>query len=67
MVDIDTAASEADYTLPVYAQLPFEPVSGSGAWLTTRDGRRILDLYGGHAVAALGYDHPALINAVRGN
>ena len=65
MVDIDTAASEADYTLPVYAQLPFEPVSGSGAWLTTRDGRRILDLYGGHAVAALGYDHPALIDAVQ--
>ena len=24
-------------------------------WLNTRDGRRILDLYGGHAVAALGY------------
>ncbi len=26
-------------------------------WLTTRDGRQILDLYGGHAVAALGYGH----------
>jgi acetylornithine/succinyldiaminopimelate/putrescine aminotransferase len=65
MGDVDSAAREADYTLPVYAQLPFEPVSGSGAWLTTSDGRRILDLYGGHAVAALGYDHPALIGAVQ--
>ncbi len=33
-------------------------------WLNTRDGRRVLDLYGGHAVAALGYGHPGWTRAL---
>jgi acetylornithine/N-succinyldiaminopimelate aminotransferase len=47
-----------DYLAPVFAQYPIEVVDAHGVWLKTRDGRRILDLYGGHAVAALGYGHP---------
>jgi len=47
-----------DYLAPVFAQYPIEVTGAHGVWLTTRDGRRILDLYGGHAVAALGYGHP---------
>ena len=35
-----------------------------GVYLHTRDGRRILDLYGGHAVAALGYGHPRWLAAL---
>ena len=54
----------SDHLLDVYGQLPFEPVSGAGVWLTTRDGRRIMDLYGGHAVASLGYNHPQLTRAL---
>jgi len=46
-----------DYLAPVFTQYPIEVTSAHGVWLTTRDGRRILDLYGGHAVAALGYGH----------
>jgi acetylornithine/N-succinyldiaminopimelate aminotransferase len=46
-----------DYLAPVFAQYPIEVTGAHGVWLTTRDGRRILDLYGGHAVAALGYGH----------
>jgi acetylornithine/N-succinyldiaminopimelate aminotransferase len=46
-----------DYLAPVFAQYPLEVTSAEGVWLTTKDGRRILDLYGGHAVAALGYGH----------
>lgn len=42
----------------VYAQWPLQVESASGVHLHTRDGRQILDLYGGHAVAALGYSHP---------
>ena len=53
-----------DHLLAVYSQLPLEPVSGDGVWLTTRDGRRIIDMYGGHAVASLGYNHPVLSRAL---
>ena len=55
---------EAPYTVPVYPQLPFEPVAGEGVYLLDRDGRRILDMYGGHAVASLGYGHPRLTAAI---
>jgi acetylornithine/N-succinyldiaminopimelate aminotransferase len=41
----------------VYPMLPFTPVRGTGVYLENTAGRRILDLYGGHAVAALGYGH----------
>lgn len=56
--------NEAPYTVPVYPQLPFEPVAGEGVYLLDRDGRRILDMYGGHAVASLGYGHPRLTAAI---
>lgn len=35
-----------------------------GCDIITSDGQRILDLYGGHAVTALGYGHPRLIKAI---
>lgn len=53
-----------DPLAPVFAQYPFEVVRGEGVWLFGRDGRRVLDLYGGHAVAALGYGHPAWTKAL---
>ncbi len=49
---------------PVFAQYPIEVVNAQGVWLDTRDGRRILDLYGGHAVAAVGYGHPRWLAAL---
>lgn len=58
-------AAEAGWSVPVYDQLPLEPVRGDGVYLETRDGRRLLDMYGGHAVASLGYGHPALLAALR--
>jgi acetylornithine/N-succinyldiaminopimelate aminotransferase len=48
----------------VYPMLPFEPVKGEGVFLEDSSGRRVLDLYGGHAVAALGYGHPRLTAAL---
>jgi len=60
----DPRIREASVTIPVYGQLPFVPERASGCDIFTRDGRRILDLYGGHAVAALGYGHPRLVKAI---
>jgi acetylornithine/succinyldiaminopimelate/putrescine aminotransferase len=54
----------ADHLAPVYAQFPIDVVGASGVHLETRDGRRVLDLYGGHAVAALGYGHPRWLAAL---
>lgn len=53
-----------DHLAPVFAQYPVDVVSGEGVWLLTRGGERVLDLYGGHAVAALGYGHPGWTRAV---
>jgi acetylornithine/N-succinyldiaminopimelate aminotransferase len=58
------AEGPADHLAPVYAQFPIDVVGASGVHLETRDGRRVLDLYGGHAVAALGYGHPRWLDAL---
>src|SRR5580658_5957855 len=58
------ASSLPDHLARVFAQYPLPVVSAEGVWLITRDGRRVLDLYGGHAVAALGYGHPAWTHAL---
>jgi acetylornithine/N-succinyldiaminopimelate aminotransferase len=56
--------AESQHLLQVYAQFDFEPVSAEGVYITCRDGSRLLDLYGGHAVASLGYAHPDALRAV---
>jgi acetylornithine/succinyldiaminopimelate/putrescine aminotransferase len=59
-----TSAKNASFLAPVFAQYQIEVTSAQGVWLTTRDGRKVLDLYGGHAVAALGYGHPRWLEAL---
>jgi len=59
-----TAELEARFLLPAYPPLPIEPVAGEGVWLTLADGRRLLDFYGGHAVALLGHGHARLLAAL---
>jgi len=54
---------EADHLLQVYGQLPIEPTAAQGVYLYCGD-RKIIDFYGGHAVAALGYGHPAMLEAL---
>ena len=54
-----SAQQTSDLLAKVFAQYPLEVVSAQGVWLRNALGERVLDLYGGHAVAALGYAHPA--------
>lgn len=58
-------SSPADHLAPVFATYPLEVVRAEGVWLETREGRRVLDLYGGHAVASLGYGHVGWTRALR--
>jgi acetylornithine/succinyldiaminopimelate/putrescine aminotransferase len=53
-----------DYLAPVFAQYPLPVARAEGVWLYTPEGRRVLDLYGGHAVAALGYGHKGWTRAL---
>jgi len=53
-----------DFLAPVFAQYPLPVISAEGVWLHSSHGRRVLDLYGGHAVAALGYGHPIWTRAL---
>jgi acetylornithine/N-succinyldiaminopimelate aminotransferase len=48
----------------VFAQYPIEVAHGEGVWLFARDGRKVLDFYGGHAVAGIGYGHPRWLAAL---
>jgi acetylornithine/N-succinyldiaminopimelate aminotransferase len=71
MTPLSAAASAApavqaphDYLARVFAQYPVEIVSAEGVWLRNSRGERILDMYGGHAVAGLGYAHPAWTRAL---
>jgi acetylornithine/succinyldiaminopimelate/putrescine aminotransferase len=52
-----TATTHVSHLAQVFAQYPIEVAHGEGVWLYARDGRKILDFYGGHAVAGLGYGH----------
>lgn len=54
---------ESRHLLQVYAQVPIEPRGGRGVMLDCGD-RKVMDLYGGHAVAVLGYGHPELLAAL---
>jgi acetylornithine/N-succinyldiaminopimelate aminotransferase len=55
--------------LSIHQMNTYKPLSvafthGEGAWLTTTDGRRILDALSGIAVSGLGHAHPKLTRAI---
>ncbi len=51
--------------VPTYAKYPLALVSGEGCHVRDADGKRYLDLYGGHAVALTGHCHPRVVAALR--
>jgi acetylornithine/N-succinyldiaminopimelate aminotransferase len=48
-------ALEDAYLLPTYEKFPFVLERGEGCWVWDEAGNKYLDLYGGHAVAAIGH------------
>jgi acetylornithine/succinyldiaminopimelate/putrescine aminotransferase len=55
--------AELSHLLDVYPYLPFKPDGAEGVYLH-EGGRRVIDFYGGHAVAGLGYGHPDVVRTL---
>ena len=51
--------------LKTYRKWPIALDKGDGAWVEDVNGNRYLDLYGGHCVAFLGHNHPAVVAAIK--
>ncbi|MEM6263994.1 MAG: aminotransferase class III-fold pyridoxal phosphate-dependent enzyme [Bacteroidota bacterium] len=49
----------------VYPLFDIEPVRGEGCHVWDKEGRKYLDLYGGHAVISIGHSHPHYINRIQ--
>jgi len=49
----------------VYPLFPIEPVKAQGSWLWDKEGKKYLDLYGGHAVISIGHSHPHYVEALK--
>ncbi len=56
---------EKNYVLQTYLRPDFVFERGQGVWLTDSDGRDYLDACSGIAVNALGYSHPAVVQAIK--
>ena len=49
----------------VYPLFPIEPIKAQGSWLWDKEGKKYLDLYGGHAVISIGHNHPHFVEAMK--
>jgi acetylornithine/N-succinyldiaminopimelate aminotransferase len=58
-------AAESQLLLNTYERNPYLFVSGHDVYLTDAEGNDYLDLLSGIGVTALGYGHPAVLNAIR--
>ena len=48
----------------VYPLFDITPVQAQGCWITDTDGKKYLDLYGGHAVISIGHSHPRYVGRI---
>ncbi|MBX3282258.1 MAG: aspartate aminotransferase family protein [Acidobacteria bacterium] len=56
--------SEREFQVATYSKLDLAIVRGRGPWVWTSDNDKYLDLYGGHAVCAVGHSHPEVVAAI---
>ncbi|MHC4939677.1 MAG: aspartate aminotransferase family protein [Planctomycetota bacterium] len=60
----EVIAAANSYELPTYKRVDIVAARGEGSWLWDLDGRKYLDLYGGHAVTLLGHSPARLADAI---
>ena len=53
------------YIMGTYSQCPIVIETGEGARVTDHNGKSYIDMVAGIAVNSLGYNHPAIINAIQ--
>ena len=56
---------EDNCQLKTYKKFPISIVRGEDVWVWDSEGKRYLDLYGGHAVVATGHCHPDVVTAIQ--
>jgi len=49
----------------VYPLNQIEPVKAEGCYIWDKDGKKYLDLYGGHAVISIGHTHPHYVSLLK--
>jgi acetylornithine aminotransferase len=49
----------------VYPLFSIEPIKAEGSWLWDKEGKKYLDLYGGHAVISIGHNHPHFVERLK--
>ncbi len=65
MTTQDVIALEDLYQIPTYSRMPLALARGEGSYVWDLEGRKYLDLYGGHCVALLGHSPPRVVEAIR--
>jgi acetylornithine/succinyldiaminopimelate/putrescine aminotransferase len=61
----DIVLQEDRWQVPTYSKYPLAIVRGEGCYVYDAEGKRYLDLYGGHAVALPGHCHPRVVAAIQ--
>ena len=56
---------EEQYQLKTYKKFPIAIKKGEDVWVYTSEGKKYLDLYGGHAVVSTGHCHPKVVAAIK--
>lgn len=65
VADLSIKALEDAFCLPSYSKFPVSLERGEGSYVWDHEGRRYLDLYGGHAVCLLGHSPHRIVDALK--
>lgn len=56
---------EDEFQVATYKKMDLAVERGKGSWVWSSNGKKYLDLYGGHAVCATGHSHPHVVAAIK--